>query len=138
MIEHARQKLVQYKLQNVNLIVQQGLGQENIDVNELKSMLMQDLYKDSEEVLRIQAIQIDSLKRNLELYKTYDKLTLELLPEINVLFPSIEEASCSHTYIMHTGNQHSDTVMLVYLKSKEVMANEEQKNYRNGLRQEPT
>ncbi|MCD7937569.1 MAG: TIGR00341 family protein [Tannerellaceae bacterium] len=133
MIEHARQKLNQYHLKDVNLVVQQGLNQENMDINELKSMLMQDLYKNSEEVLRIQAIQIDSLKRNLELYKTYDKLTPELLPEMKVLFPSIREASCSHTYIMHTDEQLPDTVMLVYLKSNKVFSSEDQKKLADWL-----
>ncbi len=133
MIEHARQKLTQYHLKDVNLVVQQGLNQENMDINELKSMLMQDLYKNSEEVLRIQAIQIDSLKRNLELYKTYDKLTPELLPEMKVLFPSIREVSCSHTYVMHTDEQLPDTVMLVYLKSNKGFSSEDQKKLADWL-----
>lgn len=133
MIEHAKLKLDQYNLKGVNLVVQQGLGQENMDINELKSLLMQDLYKNSEEVLRIQAIQIDSLKRNLELYKGYDKLTTDLLPEMKVLFPSIEKASCSHTYIMHTTQQATDTVMLVYLKSKNTLSGEEQAKLKEWL-----
>lgn len=133
MIEHAKLKLDQYNLKGVNLVVQQGLGQENMDINELKSLLMQDLYQNSEEVLRIQAIQIDSLKRNLELYKGYDKLTTELLPEMKVLFPAIEQASCSHTYIMHTTQQATDTVMLVYLKSKNTLSGEEQAKLKEWL-----
>ena len=36
-----------YGLKNVGLIVQQGFGQEATDINELKSLLMQDLYKNS-------------------------------------------------------------------------------------------
>ena len=40
------------------------------------------------------------------------------MPEMKVLFPFVEEVSCSHTYIMNSETQKSDTVVLVYLKSK--------------------
>lgn len=52
MIANARAKMPKYGLKNVGLVVQQGFGQEATDINELKSLLMQDLYKNSEEVLR--------------------------------------------------------------------------------------
>lgn len=84
-----------YGLKNVHLIVQQGFGQEATDINELKSLLMQDLYKNSEEVLRVQTIQIDSLKRQVDKYQSYGRLTSELIPEMKVLFPFVVEASCS-------------------------------------------
>ena len=52
MIANARAKLPKYGLKDVHLVVQQGFGQEATDINELKSLLMQDLYKNSEELLR--------------------------------------------------------------------------------------
>lgn len=61
-----------YGLKNVHLIVQQGLYLAT-DINELKSLLMQDLYKNSEEVLRVQTIQIDSLKRQVDKYQSYGR-----------------------------------------------------------------
>ena len=118
MIEAARAKMSKYGLKNVSLIVQQGFGKEATDINELKSLLMKDLYKNSEEVLRSQSLQIDSLKKTIEQYKGYSSLTQELMPEMKVLFPFVEEVSCSHTYIMNSETQKSDTVVLVYLKSK--------------------
>ena len=44
MIANARAKMPKYGLKNVGLVVQQGFGQEATDINELKSLLMQDLY----------------------------------------------------------------------------------------------
>ena len=120
MIANAKAKMPKYGLKNVHLIVQQGFGQEATDINELKSLLMQDLYKNSEEVLRVQTIQIDSLKRQVDKYQSYGRLTSELIPEMKVLFPFVVEASCSHTYIVNTETAKPDTVMLVYLKVKEV------------------
>lgn len=132
-IENVRSKLPKYGLKGVNLIVQQGFGQEATDINELKSLLMKDLYKNSEEVLRIQAMQIDSLKRDLNKYHSYDLLTSEIKPELKVLFPFVEEVSCSHTYLMRVDSAKSDTVLLVYLKSKEKVREAEQQKIKEWL-----
>ena len=133
MIEIARSRLRKYGLKDVSLVVQQGFGQEATDINELKSMLMQDLYKNSEEVLRVQSIQIDSLKRTVDRYKTASRITSELIPEMKVLFPAVLEASCSNTYIVSTDSMKQDTVMLVYLKSKERINEKEQQKIREWL-----
>lgn len=134
MIDNARAKLPKYGLKDVSLVVQQGFGREATDINELKSLLMQDLYKNSEEVLRTQSIQIDSLKRTVDHYKTASRITSELIPEMKVLFPAVLEASCSHTYIVSTDSlSRQDTVMLVYLKSKMRINEKEQEKIREWL-----
>ena len=126
-------KLPKYGLKDVHLVVQQGFGQEATDINELKSLLMQDLYKNSEEVLRAQTIQIDSLKRQVDKYQSYRRLTSELIPEMKVLFPYVVEASCSNTYIVNTETAKPDTVMLVYLKSKTIIKDAERKKIKEWL-----
>lgn len=133
MLASARAKMAKYGLKGVSLVVQQGFGQEATDINELKSLLMQDLYKNSEEVLRVQAVQIDSLKRQVDRYQGYSRLTSELMPEVKVLFPFVEEASCSYTSIMSTDAAKPDTVMLVYLKSKSAVKEVERKKIREWL-----
>lgn len=132
-LDIARAKLPKYGLKGVSLVIQQGFGQEATDINELKSLLMKDLYKNSEEVLRIQAVQIDSLKRDLNEYHSYGQLTSGLKPELKVLFPFVKEVSCSHTYLMDVDSARSDTVLLVYLKSKEKVREAEQKKIREWL-----
>lgn len=133
MIENARTKLKDYNLKNVYLVIQQGFGQEATDINELKSLLMQDLYKNSEEVLRAQTIQIDSLKREVDQYQGYANLTSVLIPEMKVLFPFVEKASCSYTRIMNTETTQQDTVLLVYMKSREKVEKAEQEKIREWL-----
>ena len=133
MIANARAKMPKYGLKNVDLVVQQGFGQETTDINELKSLLMQDLYKNSEEVLRAQSVQIDSLKRDLNKYHSYNHLTSELMPEMKVLFPYVKEVSCAHTYLMDMDSIKPDTVLLVYLKSKEKVDGAEQEKIKKWL-----
>ncbi len=132
MIDNARSKMPKYGLENVRLVVQQGFGQET-DINELKSLLMRDLYEDSESVLRAQSIQIDSLKRQVDKYRSDEGLALELIPEMKVLFPFVEEASCSNTYIVRTDTARTDTVMLVYLKSKVTLKEAEREKIKEWL-----
>ena len=117
----------------MRLVVRQGFGQEATDINELKSLLMRDLYKNSEEVLREQTIQLDSLRRRVNAYQSSERLTAELLPEMRVLFPSVVEASCSNTYILRTDTARADTVLLVYLRSETPLREEERAKIKRWL-----
>ena len=125
LIANARAKMPKYGLEDVHLVVQQGFGKEETDINELKSLLMQDLYKNSEEVLRMQTEQIDSLKQQVDRYHSSRRLASELIPEMKVLFPYVTAASCSNTYIVNAETMEPDTVMLVYLKANEKVKEEE-------------
>lgn len=133
MIDAARAKMSKYGLKDVRLAVEQGFWKEATDINELKSLLMKDLYKNSQKVLRAQSRQIDSLKQEINHYRSYSRLTQELMPEMKVLFPYVEEASCSHTYLMHADTLRSDTVVLVYLKSKVRMSEADKKKFKEWL-----
>lgn len=132
-IANARAKMPKYGLKDVRLVVRQGFGQEAADINELKSLLMRDLYKNSEEVLREQTIQLDSLRRRVNAYQSSERLTAELLPEMRVLFPSVVEASCSNTYILRTDTARADTVLLVYLRSETPLREEERAKIKRWL-----
>lgn len=132
-IDNAKAKLSKYGLEDVHLIVQQGFGQEATDINELKSLLMQDLYKNSEQLLRDQAHQIDSLKRQVNMYEGYKHIAQDLMPEMKVLFPYVVESSCSNTYIVNKNNARPDTVMLVYLKSDKRIKDAERKKIMEWL-----
>lgn len=126
MIETARNKLKQYGLENIKLTVQQGFGKEQPDINRLKSLLMQDLYQNNVDLLKSQTEQIDSLTRKLDNYRRTAWLARDLVPEMKVLFPYVEEASCSYTYMMHTETMRADTVMLVYMKCSQQIKETEQ------------
>lgn len=116
LIDNARSKMDKYGLRQVGLVVQQGFSQDEADVNELKSLLMQDLYKNSEELLRTQTAQIDSLRRSLQAYEQENQVAASLVPEMKVLFPHVEKVSCSPSLIVNTSNGRPDTVTMVYLK----------------------
>lgn len=133
MISAAQLKMPAYGLKDIDLVVQQGFGNEEINIHELKSMLMQDLYTNSEDLLQAQAKEIDSLKHHLEHYRKASDLARTIVPEMRVLYPHIERLSCTRTYIVETNKAKQDTVLLVYLRTQKDIGSEEQKQLRQWL-----
>ena len=133
MIDNARAKLDKFGLEGTQLTVQQGFGEKATDINELKSLLMKDLYKNSEAILRTQSEEIDSLKAELTGYKSSTLLTQQLVPELKVLFPFITEASCSKTYVMNVSTNQMENVLLVYFQTNQEISDEEQLKMKDWL-----
>lgn len=126
MIETARARMRDYGLGGIGLNVQQGFGSD-VDINELKAVLMKDLYKNNEELIQAQAIQIDSLKHTVDRYRRASHLALSLTPELRVLYPQVERLACTPTIIANTVQDKPDTVLLVYVKVKSALTPDEQR-----------
>ena len=126
MIEAARARMTDYGLGSIGLNIQQGFGSD-VDINELKSVLMKDLYKNNEELIRAQAAQIDSLKHTVDRYRRASHLALSLTPELRVLYPQVERLACTPTIIANTVQDKPDTVLLVYVKVKNALTPDEQR-----------
>ena len=126
MIETARARMRDYGLGGIGLNIQQGFGSD-VDINELKSVLMKDLYKNNEELIQAQAAQIDSLKHTVDRYRRASHLALSLTPELRVLYPQVERLACTPTIIANTVQDKPDTVLLVYVKVKNALTPDEQR-----------
>ena len=132
-IESARNRLPNYGLKDVSLVVQQGFSEQETDINKLKSLLMQDLYKNSEQVLRTQAMQIDSLQRELKSYHDDRLLAQQIKPEVKVLFPFVREISCTHTCLIPVDSDTQKPIMLIYVKSSEKISAENKRKLTEWL-----
>ena len=132
-IESARNRLPNYGLKDVNLIVQQGFSEQETDINKLKSLLMQDLYKNSEQVLRTQAMKIDSLQRELKSYHDDRLLAEQIKPEVKVLFPFVREISCTHTCLIPVDSDTQKPIMLIYVKTSEKKSSENKRKLTEWL-----
>ena len=126
MIEAARTRMRDYGLGGIGLNIQQGFGSD-VDINELKAVLMKDLYKNNEELVQAQAMQIDSLKHTVDRYRRASHLALSLTPELRVLYPQVERLACTPTIIANTVQDKPDTVLLVYVKVKNALTPDEQR-----------
>ena len=127
MIETARARMRDYGLGSTGLTVRQGFNGSDVDINELKSVLMKDLYKNNEELVQAQAMQIDSLKHTVDRYRRASHLALSLTPELRVLYPQVERLACTPTIIANTAEDKPDTVLLVYVKVKNALTPDEQR-----------
>ena len=132
-IESARNRLPNYGLKDVSLVVQQGFSEQETDINKLKSLLMQDLYKNSEQVLRTQAMQIDSLQRELKSYHDDRLLAEQIKPEVKVLFPFVREISYTHTCLIPVDSDTQKPIMLIYVKSSEKISAENKRKLTEWL-----
>lgn len=132
-IESARNRLPNYGLKDVSLVVQQGFSEQETDINKLKSLLMQDLYKNSEQVLRTQAMQIDSLQRELKSYHDDRLLAEQIKPEVKVLFPFVREIPCTHTCLIPVDSDTQKPIMLIYVKSSEKISAENKRKLTEWL-----
>ena len=88
---------------------------------------MKDLYKNNEELIQAQAMQIDSLKHTVDRYRRASHLALSLTPELRVLYPQVERLACTPTIIANTVENKPDTVLLVYVKAKKALTPDEQR-----------
>ena len=130
LIENAQSKMAKYGLYHTQLLVQQGFGTERQDIDQLKSLLMQDLYTNSEELLKKQSSTIDSLQQQISQFKNSQTISRKIMPEMKVLFPDIEEMACSRTTAVDATNLKEDSVLLVYLKTKAPISQKEQDKIR--------
>lgn len=88
-------RLPQYGLGGTRLLISQGYGQNNIDINSLNSMMFQDIYKDNQQKIERQNRCIDSLLAVVEHCRQYDSIGIAIAPELKVLFPKVKEIAIS-------------------------------------------
>lgn len=117
MIENAEKRLSKYHLEHVILKVQQGIDKTNteLDVYELKSMVLTDLYQMREASLQETLKQVDSLRTEVDQYRSIAQMGQMLLPELKVLFPSINSILINYADNIGIVSGKSERVLLVYI-----------------------
>ena len=109
----ARSRMGEYSLENVRLVILQGVSGNtgtDLDITALRSQVLEDFYQNGEERLRQQAVQIDSLERKLRQFKVYDELGNSIIPELKVLYPTIRTFSISEAIEYDVDSLRTDTI----------------------------
>lgn len=112
-ISVARSRMGEYSLENVRLVILQGVSGNtgtDLDITTLRSKVLEDFYQNGEERLRQQAVQIDSLERKLRQFKAYDELGNSIIPELKVLYPTIRTFSLSEAIEYDVDSLRTDTI----------------------------
>lgn len=127
-INIAREKLKTYQLSETKLTVLQGMNNGTVDISSIRSMVMEDFYKNSEQRLQEQQLKIAALQKKIDGYKSYDQLSRKIIPELKVLYPSVTSLSISNSIELTVDSLKADTVTLAVLGfSKQPGADEKAK-----------
>lgn len=114
-IVEARSKLKDYKLHNTKLVVFQGVNNSTADISNIRSMVMEDFYKNSEKELASQKQKIDSLEKIVQLHKETGMADMKIASEMKVLFPAVNTLAMTQTLKLNIEAVQTDTVTYVIL-----------------------
>lgn len=114
-IVEARSKLKDYKLNNTKLVVFQGVNNSTADISNIRSMVMEDFYKNSEKELASQKQKIDSLEKIVQLHKETGMADMKIASEMKVLFPVVNTLAMTQTLQLNIEAVQTDTVTYVIL-----------------------
>ena len=86
-IAEARSRMGEYNLDETKLVVFQGVGNSSaVDISNIKSMVMEDFYHNSERQLTVQKAELDSLRQALNDFSG-SQVNMRMGQEMKVLFP---------------------------------------------------
>jgi uncharacterized hydrophobic protein (TIGR00271 family) len=109
-LEQVAARLPREGLSGANLQVFQS-GEQNIDVAKLKSILLADLYKDSQTELADKEHAVQS--RSLDAFKSRQEWLKGIPEELHALFPQVENATISEAHEWDNVTGLSDQVIVV-------------------------
>lgn len=116
-LESIRMKMGKYKLQNSKLTVFQGTNnQKGMDLSNIRSLVMEDFYKNSKQQIVRQQTELDSLHRLLSDFTGANLVDKKMGPEIKVLFPCVRNISVSKTMVLGVDSASTDTITLAWME----------------------
>ena len=68
-----------------------------MDIGSIKAQVMEDFYKNSEKRLLEQQERIKSLENELKVYAAYNTVDKKIIPELKVLYPTVEAIAMAKT-----------------------------------------
>lgn len=133
------QKLDSVGLGGTHLNIRQGFSIENI--GNIGNMDHTDMTDNNEKIYAIlqsellaKQSSIDSLRNAISNASSFSKESMELSPEIRVLFPSIHEIAFANALASIPGESVGDTIRMAFVQAPEGMAEEERNKLREFLK----
>lgn len=117
-IVRLQNKIRDYSLGKTKLIVKQGY--ENVarlDLNQIKSGILEDIYKKNELLIKDKDEKIKILENEILSLKSIQYPIEDLSKEINAINSKVVQFSANQSIIYNIPKNKSDTTIIVYLKS---------------------
>lgn len=112
-------KLSLYGLVGTELKIRQDVDKTNpIDYNAIKTGVLEDLYRNTEQTLRNRDRVIDSLQKELDRVKPEIWPIKSMTDELSSVISPVDELSISSTIFYHAERSTYDTALTAYLKMK--------------------
>ena len=120
-IAAAQHRLADYNLAKTNLVVFQGMGDGSaVDISNIKSMVMEDFYRNSEKRLKEQDEEINTLHKQLADFSGSDWMGKQLGQELKVLFSEIKTLSVSKSLRLSVDSSRIDTLTYAIIDCQRV------------------
>ena len=126
LVDMAKQRIAKYRhLENTSLTVVQSDNNSAENVNALKSLVMEDFYKNSEEKLKVQRERIMALEGKLQRYENMEQMSAQVAKELQIIYPQMQSLALSRTVRIHTDTVARDTVVVAVIHTASIPTDSE-------------
>ena len=118
-LEHAKMQMAGYNLGEAELVVFQGYEakiDQSVIQNTIRSGVIEELYKQNQEVLQSKDKTIQLLERELSRLQRPSIISKEIAAELKTLYPTVTEFSLDVTLLTQMDSLKADSVYLTYIK----------------------
>lgn len=134
-IEELKSRLSNYALQGTRLVILQGQAAEKpIDVSQLKSGIIEDLYRKNELALNDKDKRIKLLEQELAKNKATSLPVKQLGEEIHAIFPEVISASIANTEAFRVADGKTEPITYVVVKLKSSLNKTEEQRLNNWIK----
>lgn len=135
-IETVKKKLPAYKVDECDFVIFQGF-ESTVDQaameSTIKSEIIEDLYKENQELIKSKDQQIKFLENEVFQLKHTTFLSTEVASELKTLYPNTREFSINRSILTTLDSMKQDTVMLAFIRFSRRPANSEIKKIQGWL-----
>lgn len=132
-LSNLKMKLDKYNLKGTTLKVIQGINNGDMDISNIKSLVMEDFYKKSEEKIMAQQHEIDSLSSVLDVYTRSGQADKQLAKEVSSLFSGVSSVALSRSIRMNVDSLSADTLTYAILQCTRTLSSDEKNRISDWL-----
>ena len=134
LIKSAQLKLKKYKLDDTKLMIYQSINNDNVDISNIKKMVLEDFYENSEQKIEKQQASIDSLNSLLDMYTRSGQADNKLAAEMKALYSGVKSVALARSLRINTDSLISDTLTFAIINSDEKIEDETLEKMGNWLK----
>ena len=125
-----KEKMLHYGLHDVPLVIHQGFGKEDTEMqNDVSNMLLQDYYMQNKQRIASQEEEISVLRERLNSYLLYDTIGHQVTPEVKILYPSVKSLAISRVIRNQVDSLHADTLHIAIVAFGQKLSDVEEEKF---------